>query len=238
MFGKKKIDFLVIGAQKSGTTSLYEYITAHLLVDSAKKKEVHFFDNNFDKGTNWYHNRFWWNKGLLQGEATPYYLFDKKSPERVKGYNPKIKLITVLREPAERAFSQYRMNIERGDEPLDFMDTLLQEEERIQQGNASLNTYSYQNRGLYFSQLQQWEEHFDRSQILVLNYHDFFKNPWNEVQKVYEFLDLPAYFGCTQNFFANRNSENTSMPEEARNHLRHYFAEPNKRLAEQYGIYF
>lgn len=238
MFGKKKIDFLVIGAQKSGTTSLYEYITAHLLVAKARRKELHFFDYKFDKGVDWYHERFSWEKGMLQGEATPYYLFDKNCPARVKEYNPKAKLITILRDPVERAFSQYKMNVERGEEPLGFMEALLQEEKRVKESDENLNSYSYQRRGLYFEQLQQWDKHFDKEQILVLDYHRFFKNPWNEVQKVYDFLELPGFYGNTHNFFSNKNSENMSLPEDARNHLRHYFAKPNSKLAEQYGIYF
>ncbi|WP_417612406.1 sulfotransferase domain-containing protein [Owenweeksia hongkongensis] len=243
MFKKRKIDFLVIGVQKSGTTSLYEYLTAHLLIDSAKKKEVHYFDFNYDEGVNWYHKRFLWKRNHLQGEATPHYLFDANCAARAFKYNPNLKLITILRNPIDRAFSHYKMNVNRGAENLSFLDALNKEDERILETKkleygSSKAVYSYKSRGLYAKQLNGWLEHFPKNQLMVLDYERFFKNPWDEIQKVYRFLGLPDYHGCLKDFTSNKNVGNMSIPEDAKNQLRQYFAEPNRTLAQQYGINF
>lgn len=243
MFKKRKIDYLIIGAQKSGTTSLYEYLTAHLLIDSAKKKEVHFFNLNYKKGEKWYHQFFPWHKAHLQGEGSPYYLFDDSVATKVKAYNPKIKLIVILRDPIERAFSHYRMNVKLGVEDLSFVDALNAEEERTKENDA-LNAsnpkllYSYKQRGLYYEQINHWLKHFPKEQLMILKYEAFFKNPWSEVQQVYRFLNLPDYHGCLQDFVSNQNIGNMDMPEDAKKLLRLYFAAPNKTLAQQYDIHF
>lgn len=243
MFGKRKIDYLIIGAQKSGTTSLYEYLTAHLLIDSAKKKEVHYFNINHQKGDKWYHQHFEWTKMHLQGEASPYYLFDDSVAAKVKTYNPNIKLIVILRDPIERAFSHYRMNVKLGAEDLSFMDALNAEEERTKVNHALSPTnprliYSYKQRGLYSKQLDQWLKYFPKEQLMILKYEDFFKKPWDEVQEVYRFLELPDYHGSLQNFASNQNVGNMDVPEDAKTFLRRYFAAPNKNLAQQYNIHF
>lgn len=243
MFKKRKIDFLIIGAQKSGTTSLYEYLTAHLLIDAAKNKEVHYFNLNHQKGDAWYHQNFPFTQAHLQGEASPYYLFDEAIPAKVKKYNRKMKLIVILRNPIDRAFSHYRMNVKLDREKLSFLDALHKEEERTQLDDKLSAThpklvYSYQQRGLYADQLDRWLTHFPKEQLMLLEYDEFFKNPWEEIQKVYRFLDLPDYHGVLQNFASNQNVGNMTMPEEAKNHLRHYFAAANTKLAQHYNIQF
>jgi len=243
MFKKRKIDFLIIGAQKSGTTSLYEYLTAHPLIDAAKKKEVHYFNLNHQKGNKWYHQFFPWNKSHLQGEASPYYLFDESVPAKVKAYNPKIKLIVILRDPSERAFSHYRMNVRLGMENLGFLEALNAEDERIKENDLLSPTnpqllYSYKHRGLYSKQLSNWLKHFPREQLMILKYDEFFNTPWNEIQKVYHFLGLADFNECHQDFFSNKNIGNIDLSEDAKILLRHYFAEPNRKLAQQYGVTF
>lgn len=239
MFKKRKIDYLIIGAQKSGTTSLYEYINAHLMALPARKKEVHYFDKHAEEGPKWYHERFNWKEEGLRGEATPYYLFDEKCPNLVHQYSKDIRLITILRDPIERAFSHYRMNVGRGDEDLSFMEALEAEEQRLQDSSQQINRlYSYKKRGLYLEQLNRWTGLFHKEQMLVLKYEDFFENPWHNVQKVYSFLGLAPYYGSQQDFFSNQNVGNIDMPEDAKNHLRQYFAEPNKKLAQQFNIHF
>jgi len=238
MFTRRKIDYLIIGAQKSGTTSLHHYITAHLLVAPPRKKEVHFFDKHVKKGSRWYHRHFSWDKKELQGEATPYYIFDKNCPSLVHNYHKDIKIIAILRDPVERAFSHYRMNVERGDENLTFMEALQQEDLRITKDAKAMRLYSYKKRGEYASQLDVWYDQFRSEQILTLRYEDFFDTPWLQVQSVYRFLGLPAYYGSQQNFFSNRNKDNSPLPEGAKKYLTHYFAGPNQKLKDQYNIEF
>ncbi len=241
MFKKRKIDYLIIGAQKSGTTSLYEYLTAHPKIDAANKKEIHYFDANHDKGKNWYHLRFPWTRGHLQGEATPYYLFHDACPKLVKKYNSKVKLIVILRNPVDRAFSQYRMNVKRGDETLPFVDALHAEEKRLMNASASdpqSVVFSYKKRGLYAEQLDRWLKHFSKEQLMILEYEHFFKNPWIEIQKVYRFLGLSEYEDELPSFESNKNIDNMTLSEDAKTLLRRYFAGPNKTLTQQYNINF
>ena len=93
------LDFLIIGAQRSGTTSLYNYLIKHPKILSATKKEIHFFDRYFKKGFNWYESHFLpKKKGYLRGEATPYYLYHPLSSERIFKVFPDVKLIIILRK--------------------------------------------------------------------------------------------------------------------------------------------
>src|SRR5947208_4822180 len=111
-------DFLVIGAQRGGTTSLYHYLQAHPCIKLANTKDTHFFDKKYNKGLTWYRGHFpiWLEKAYAQqvrrqtfvmGEASPSYLFHPHVPKRVKQALPHVKLIVLLRNPVDRAYSQY-----------------------------------------------------------------------------------------------------------------------------------
>ena len=134
-------DFLIIGTQRGGTTSLYNYLLARPQIAAATRKEVHFFDNNFHRGIPWYRAHF---PSLIQGdmaetirgqrfitgEASPYYLFHPHAPARAALVVPKAKLIVLLRNPVDRAYSHYCRMVKKGRETLSFEDALAQEEIR------------------------------------------------------------------------------------------------------------
>ena len=171
-------DFLIIGAARSGTTSLYEYLIQHSSIHSAVGKEVYFFDKKYNKGINWYRSFFpskfskiiissLQKKSFLTGEATPRYLFHPHSPKRVHQVIPNVKLIVLLRNPIDRAYSHYQMEVDHGDEKLTFEEAIEKEEERIttdlermekDENFYSVNFYrkSYLTRGKYFNQLKRW----------------------------------------------------------------------------------
>lgn len=134
-------DFLIIGAAKSGTSFLHELLLGHPDVvfkrnpdvPPANDKEIHFFDARaYDRlGIDWYKGRFPFGEGVVTGEATPYYMFCPRVPERVHRVMPAVKLIAVLRNPVARAFSDYHHRRRDGLEPLSFEDVIRAESERI-----------------------------------------------------------------------------------------------------------
>src|SRR5690242_4033623 len=171
-------DFLVIGAQRGGTTSLYQYLQVHPFIEPATTKEVHFFDRRFHKGLAWYRGHFptalekyradrLHNRLFLIGEATPDYLFHPHTPRRVARILPWVKLIVLLRNPVERAYSHYHHAVDLGYEHLPFEEAIRREEERLGTEREKMlkNQYykscaymelSYLSRGIYVEQLQAW----------------------------------------------------------------------------------
>lgn len=243
MLFRPKVNFLVIGAQKCGTSSFYRYLTANLMISAANRKELHYFDLFYDKGKKWYHDHFSFWDGTISGECTPFYLMHPNAPERAWRYNKNLKLVAILRNPTERAWSHYLMNVEAERENMEFSEALDQEQERI---NTSANIkdpkspllhYSYQARGRYAEQLDRWLEFFPRTQSLLINYHDFFQNPWQEIQKVYRFLGVAPLYD-TPLYHENAGKSNQPIPAEMAKRLNDYFRQPNQVLSEKYGIRF
>lgn len=206
----KRPDFLIIGTQKGGTTSLYSYLAAHRHVSAAMTKEVHYFDFHYGCGDAWYRAHFapaaWLRaRRQLTGEASPGYLYNPYTPERVAASVPDAKLIVMLRNPVERAFSHYQMSVRRGREHLPFDEALDSEAERLLGERRRLGTeaafahgpshrnHSYLTRGHYAEQLEGWLEHFPREQLLVLGSERFFAAPEQAHAETTHFLGLPHH---------------------------------------------
>jgi hypothetical protein len=244
MFSKKRIHFLIIGAQKCGTSSLAEYLKGHPQIEMASPKEVHFFNFKWDKGIRWYHRFFDFKHNRIQGEATPYYMVHPEAAARAKQYNPNLKIIALLRNPVERAYSHYQMNLARNWDTLPFLDALKAEESRLANDpnphvkHAASQHASYKTRGLYAEQLHAWETAFGRENMLVLNYHTFFQHPTEALQPVFSFLGLAPYFPAEKDLHLNQHPAKEPMPAEARELLNHYFSKPNQRLEQEFGIRF
>jgi len=201
------VDFLLVGAQKSGTTTLHAYLNEHPQIQMAKKKELHFFNNEtffLDQSVNYnkyYHSWFEQNsdhqydKNLLKGEATPAYLYCRNAATRIWQYNPAMKIIIILRNPIERAFSHWNMEHNRGADPLSFENALRQEETRCQKALPLQHyIYSYVDRGFYTSQIREYWRCFGENQVLILKYDQLRENPALIVQKLFAFLDIDATF--------------------------------------------
>lgn len=194
-------DYLIIGAQKAGTSALHGWLVRQPGVSEPRRKEVHYFSLYYDRGKHWYRDVLDPQPGELCGEASPIYLFHPEAPSRVLEHNPHVRIIALLREPAERAWSQYRMNVGRGDEKLSFAEALEKEDERLsrelrqdpraydREGSAFQN-HSYLSRGAYATQLKRWMGLFPREQFLVLKAEEVFANPVPELNKVIDFLGL------------------------------------------------
>lgn len=249
-------DFLIIGAQKCGTTSLFNYLIQHPHVASPAKKEIHFFNRYYQKGTNWYRSYFptlfskLGRQDLLTGEASTGYICHPHAPNRIARELTQVKLIALLRNPVDRAYSHYQHTSRRGIESLSFEDAIAREEERVGGVVATMlkdeyyydpseYLYSYLSRGIYVDQIKIWFNHFPKEQILILSSEDLFTNPSIVFKQVLEFLDLPAWEPENYGKY-NRDSnkicgEHPEMDVSIRKSLTDYFKPHNERLYEYLG---
>lgn len=179
------VNFLGIGVQKSGTTWLDKCLREHPDIYLPPQKEVHFFDRfkNLDLVSS-YESVFNFQNEKIIGEITPSYILRPHCAKLIHEYNPNIKLIVILRDPTDRAISQYKMEMSRGS-----IDT-----------NSGLwdafnrDLCSIKERGLYQSQLERYYKIFNPSQILVLDYNDISSNPKKLLQKIFKFLKVDINF--------------------------------------------
>ncbi|MGC9553753.1 MAG: sulfotransferase family protein [Thermoplasmatota archaeon] len=195
-------NFIIAGAQKSGTTALHRYLSQHPDVFLAERPEyifwvnteVHFFDRNFEKGVGWYEAFFkQWNGEKAAGEKTPDYVYDPQVPERMHSVIPEVKLIFLFRNPVDRAYSHYWMIFKRGLETLPFAKAIRAEEERretLQHDRLTFQRlYSYKDRGKYAEQVKRFLRYFPRSQLLFLLAEDLKENTEETVKKVLDFIN-------------------------------------------------
>ncbi len=238
-----KVEFLVIGAQKSGTTALNRMLRQHPGLCLAEKKEVHFFDRDAafaDGDPDWeeYHSHFSPGDGQVVGENTPVYLYWKPAAERIARYNPAMRLLAVLRDPAERAFSHWQMTTRNGDETLPFSDAIRREEERCAAagpgGAGQHRFWSYVDRGRYAGQIERFRRFFPVKQMLVLRSEELREEP----QEVYE--RLADFLGLERRQFRVRRKPvkvryTDEMSAEDREYLRGVFAPEVDALEELLG---
>ncbi len=242
----QKPHFLIIGAQKCGTNSLYNYLVQHPLVAPSLQHEIHYFDLNFDKDLKWYQSQFTeLESGMITGESSPYYLFHPLVAKRVFDKYPQIKLIILLRNPAERAISHYYHEVRLRYESFSLKEAIANEKTRLQgEVDKIIQTgkyysfnhqhYTYRARGIYIEQLQNWMSIFPKEQFLILKSEDLFSHPQETMNKVFQFLELPAH--CSEKYL-QYNSGNYSQPsEEIYQQLVEYFQPYNQKLAEYLGI--
>src|ERR1700737_3631850 len=191
MFGIKRrkierLDFVVMGAQKSGTTALHYFLRKHPQIALPNRQELHFFDDEeiFSGQPVDYellHRHFRVRAGLalisrclLAGEVTPSYLYWEPSVERIWNYNPEIKLIILLRNPIDRAFAHWNMQRFKDREPLDFLDALKEEPRRIAQPlTIESRRFAYVDRGFYSDQLDCVFKFFPREQVEIVKFENF-----------------------------------------------------------------
>ena len=198
--------FLIIGAQRCGTTYLYDLLTEHPQIAKATHKEIHFFDRHFQRGMQWYLGNFppkrpaLASDGCITGEATPTYLAYRSVPARVRQLLPDIKLVALVRNPVDRAVSHYHHFRRLGYESRSFDEAISWEYDYLSNGNAPLLLDSperrgdplYLSHGCYARQLSFWLCDFEPEQILVLPAEQFFSTPKPTIDILTEFLSLPA----------------------------------------------
>jgi Sulfotransferase domain len=232
---------LILGAQKAGTTALYAYLRRHPEITGPSWKEVSFFDRHYARGEAWYRGNFP-NKlraRRLVGEASPSYLFHPLAPQRVRELLPEARLVALVRNPVDRAFSHYQHEVALGREPLSFEDALDAEDGRLRGEEERLLAdpryfshawwnYTYRARGLYAEQLERWLEAFPREQLLIVPSEDLGSDPAGTYARVLEFLAAPPHGLESYPRVFERQYE--PMRPETRRRLAEDFAEPNRRL--------
>jgi hypothetical protein len=247
--------FILIGAQRCGTTSLFRALRAHpQVVRAAFRKGVNYFDLNYYRGLDWYRGHF----PLIEiarrrtaghgepaaFEASGYYLYHPFAIERIARDLPDVKLVAMLRDPVERAFSAYKHEYSRGFEWESFERALELEDERLigeigrMRADPTYESFphrhhSYRHRGHYAEQLGAVFQHFPRSQVHIIDSEAFFGRPAAEYGRLLEFLGLRPYEPAS---FPRYNAETSApMAEETRDRLRRYYQPHNERLASLLG---
>jgi hypothetical protein len=208
-------DFLIIGAQRSGTSSLFKYLAAHPCVRRAIRKEVSFFSRWYSKGEDWYRSHFPTSlevrllqslraSRILTFEASPSYFYHPHAGGRASQLIPEAKIVVLLRNPIDRAFSDYRHMVRLGYETLSFEEAIEKEAERIQAERERLLEdhsydsptflrFSYYSRGLYADQLEVWFSHFPRERFFIARSEDFFARTGEIYGQILSFLGISQW---------------------------------------------
>ena len=233
--------FIIIGAQKSGTGAFYQILRQHpQIVD--RPGEIHFFDIYFDEGIEWYKAQFPKSNHpeAIRGDKSPYYLFHPLVAKRMYLLLPKVKLIVLLRNPIDRAYSQYWMNVRKKRELLSFADAIKAEPERLKgeeeeiiktvvtQPISNHRQFSYLSRSLYVEQLSKWLNYYPLDQMLIISLDDFLHNPEKTIQETLIFLELPEYHNF--NFHIGKKNTYPPMDPALRKELSDYFRPHNEQL--------
>jgi hypothetical protein len=209
--------WMVVGAQRSGTSSLYEYLVSHPLVLRAAREEIHYFDNNYHRGISWYGGHFATqiaarfkaraeNCEAMTGEATPYYMAHPLALQRIARDLPGVRVLVILRNPVDRAYSHFQHERNLGREPLPLFEEALDREperlkgeaERILLESPSYYSYAHQNfsyvtRGYYAEQMVRIFDLFPRHHVFVTSSERLSKEPAIVYAEILEFLGLPEY---------------------------------------------
>ena len=246
-------DFIIIGAQKSGTSSLYYYLSQHPHLMPSHRKAVHFFDgglnpnvDNFKKGQAWYRSHFPLKRNINNYqkafESSPLYLFNPLVPKRIYELIPEVKLIAVLRNPTERAISHFFHEKRNDRESLPILEALQAEEERLRlvidkqdYKNDIFGYHSYKKRGLYHEQLKRYLNYFSMNNILVINSTTFFAEPDDTLRRVFDFVGVDTEFTVTDLKPRNVGSNRTEISQDVHEYLEDYFRPHNQALYELVG---
>jgi len=205
-------DFLVIGAKRCGTTSLYQHLSEHPCISRSPRDNIGFFNENYHLGINWYKSLFPTvfykkkmeskNKQCLFFDVTSTYMEEELTAKNVYEVNPNQKIIVILRNPVDRAYSHYHVNVKEKSEKRSFEDAVFEEMNRIkseriiQNKNKNLRVFTpnnihYLKKGFYALQLKSWFKIFPREQILVLSTEEFQEDQNIIYKKIFDFLNIP-----------------------------------------------
>ncbi|MFI5491406.1 sulfotransferase family protein [Actinoplanes sp. NPDC051859] len=255
-------DFLVIGTKRGGTTSLWRYLIQHPLVPRLfpawNTKTSHYFEENWLRGEAWYRSHFPTRRqrAALErkhggpskvGEAAPLYMFHPMVAGRVADLMPRARMIVLLRDPVERAYSHWKERRGEGVEPLDFAAALAAEDSRTAGERERLladpdafsepyDWYSYRARGRYLEHLEPWLERFDASQLCIVGSETLYRKPAETYAQILDFLGLPPYELPAYDVFNDRPSQ--GMDDAVRAELSAYYRPYNAALEARLGMTF
>jgi hypothetical protein len=194
----EKVKALIIGAGRSGTTSLYHYLNDHQEICFSSIKEIHYFSVNdlYKRGESYFQSFFINDNNKIRVSADTYLLPDKKAPERIRSYNPEIKIILILRDPVERAYSSYQYSINNGYEnrSISFLKSLELEKERLATDDiARLNNLCHFYGSLYYQHISHWQHFFPKENFLILTTSDLKNNPQKLLKNLSAFLNISPF---------------------------------------------
>ena len=242
-------DFIIFAVARAGTTSLYNVIMEHPDTYQASIKEIYFFDLKYNRGLGWYKGHFpsifkkWITtkinkRPFITGEGTGRLFVYPHSPKRVKQNIPNVKLLAILRNPIDRAYSLYTLQVRAGREKLSFWDAIQAEGKRLDglmekmekdesYYSAEFFQKSYVYQSIYYEGLRNWFKHFPREQFLILDVDELNSNSQETFDKIFEFLDLPSYRIKLTHFNSQKNPE---IDPNIRKKLVEYFKPYNEKL--------
>lgn len=255
---RSRPDFIIIGARKCGTTSLYSYLVQHPSILPALKKEIFYFSHYYNKGEAWYRSHFpttierWMveklrRQDVVTGEATPCYIFDPELPCLIRKMNPQVRLIATLRNPVDALYSAYEFGIKTGTYTREevVFDTMVEAEIQAMKGltrnqkQSNLymevaDSFPVLSRGLYADMLESWYEEFPQDRIHVIISRFLFHDTQATMDGVLKFLGLPSY---TLPKYEKRNANSYSpIKPRTREMLEEFFAPHNRKLESRLGI--
>ncbi len=251
---KKFPDFMVVGQMKCGTSTLFHYLKMHPEINPPKLKEVKYFD--FQP----FHSKFWYkghmgnwkwgggkDKQFKTFDNSPTYFSVPRCAQTIHHLLPNIKIIIILRNPVDRAYSHYQMRVRKKQENLTFEEAIKEESKRIEQFKQQLSLresslyhafyYPYIRFGKYIEDVNRWYEIFPNENLLIINSGDFSKNPVSEYEKVCNFLGISKPNQEIIDYINNPKSRKNvgyyePMKENTRNELTEFFKPYNKQLSK------
>ena len=243
-----KPHFLGIGTQKGGTTSLYRILKQHQQIFLPENKEIHYFTKFFTNEREWYTNHFKEAKaGQLRGEITPYYLFHEAVPYRIKNFNRQMKFIVLLRDPVERALSQYFHSVRLGLEDLCIEDAIENEDKRLLKSKSRISIpgqtdishqeHSYISRSRYEIQLKRYLKLFKSANFLILRSEDLFESNLSILDSISNFLGTKEFDPRIKIPKENQGlGEANNVSLKMRRQIRHKLSETYNWVQEETGI--
>jgi hypothetical protein len=246
--------FLIVGAQKAGTSALFEILAQHPQIVPPEVKEMHYFDAKPDRygDVSSYHEMFPSQQVLLPDkltfEASPSYLFHPEAPARMAQYSGKMHLIAILRDPVERAFSSWNMYhrfqhlssshpYRELADPRSFEEAVMDEMKSLDERHWQNDPIAYVKRGIYVDQLSRYYDHFPREQILVLDYDELENKPKIALKKVCSFLKINDKFDF-EVIRSNVSTYENAISSKAKKLLNDFYTPYNKKLFELLGRTF
>ena len=242
-------DLIVIGVVRSGTTSLYHYLSQHPSIIKSAYDELGYFDSNYQLGLNWYKSFFpsvFEKKKVIQKngkfityDVTPFYIYHEEAPKRIHKLLPNSKLIVILRNPIDRCYSNYFLT----DQKETFEDIIIKEKKILNQINK-YNAQEYYEfvhssmlgRSLYAEQLENWYKLFSKDQILIIKSEEFATKTNKIMNEIFDFLEL-EHFDIPDNSKKNKIHYET-MKKETRDNLIDFFRPYNEKLYSLMGKNF
>lgn len=239
-------NFIIIGVKRCGTTTLYEQLSEHPCIEKSAHDNLGFFNNNFELGLNWYRSHFVTNSKKRQiekkyGKFTTYdvtssYIQNKQTAENIFKTLPNVKLILILRNPSDRAYSEYNQNIIDENESRDFEELIKKEIEEIE--NTSDENLKFCSdkinlvkKGIYIKQVLPWLKIFPREQILIISTEELGEKTDETYNKIFRFLELPEY--KIKNKQRYRRGTYEKMSDEARKILDNFYEQYNNELFQK-----